>query len=987
MSRPSRSALARALFCALAFVLAWLSLEGAARAQGSDKCGAPPPLLSSTDTGTTVGMANDTSTIALACNGTYTNVAGPDVFYEIDVGPGSGTFVITVTPSAGYDTSIYLTHPACGDGAECSTNWGADTFYAGHAESVTLSGLSTGVYYLGIGSFYGASDARGQGTYAVSVNGNLGSIPTSTTVQGNPPSSVFGQPVTFTATVTGFLGAAAGTVTFAIDGASQPPVAVNAAGQAVFTTSTMAAGSHTVTAVYGGSAPYVTSTGTVMQTVAPANTTTTLLSSANPSMQGVPVTFTASVVTNAPGAGTPTGSVTFAIDGTQQAMVMLDMSGNAAFTTSILGPGPHAIVATYADDPNFPNFTPSSGALTQTVLGNPTMTAVVAAPEPSVYGQSVAFTATVTPGGGGAPTGSVTFSLDGAPVGSPALNGSGVATFVTSAIAPGTHTMTATYAGDPSHAGSTGSTTHVVSQASTATALSFSPNPAVAVQELSLTATVVAVAPGAGTPTGVVTFSDGTTTLGTATLSGGVAILNWGFDAGPHSITATYGGDPFFLGSSSGAQSLTINKDATTTNLATSSNPSAFGAPLTLTASVSTNSPGNGVPTGTVTFLNGSATLGTGTVDTNGHAVFSTSTLAVGTYSITASYGGDADRNGSTSAVLTQKITMDSVTLAVASSANPAALGTNVTFTATVSAPGDAGTPTGSVTFTDGTTMLGTVTLSGGVAAYSTSTLSGGEHTITATYSGDTTFTGGASGSVVETISAAATTTALAATPNPATFGSPVTLQATVTSTVSGTPTGVVAFVDGTSSLGTAPLSGNTASFTTSSLSLGTHPIHAAYAGDTNFAGSVSPDVTETIVAPVSDAGVADGAGHDAETDGPTETSVDGTVSGDAEVDGGPDGAADAGADGSSSDANSSDSAAGPGEAGSDAAMMGDGSTFDGSITAPDAGAGTNESGSCGCRVAGGEDAGGGLLALAGFVAVATAFAGRRSQRRRDASR
>jgi hypothetical protein len=324
---------------------------------------------------------------------------------------------------------------------------------------------------------------------------------------------------------------------------------------------------------------------------------------------------------------------------------------------------------------------------------------------------------------------------------------------------------------------------------------------------------------------------------------------------------------------------------------------------------------------------------------------------------------------------------MDAATVSLTASANPAARGSNVLFTATVSAPNDAGTPTGSITFTDGTTMLGNVALTGGVATLSTSTLAGGQHTITATYSGDATFTGGAFASLVETISAAATTTVLTATPNPASLGSAVTLQATVTSTVSGTPTGSVAFVDGTSNLGTVPLSGNTASFVTSSLPVGMHSIQAAYAGDSNFASSVSPDVTEVITGAadggVPEGGLPDGGGHDAEADGPAEGSVDSSTGGDAAAEGGP-------------EAGSSDSSVGPGDGGLDGTMMGDAPTFEGGVTLPEAGTGTNESGSCGCRVAGGGETGGGLLALAGFAAIAGAFAVRRSQRtdrRRSASR
>jgi Bacterial Ig-like domain (group 3) len=603
--------------------------------------------------------------------------------------------------------------------------------------------------------------------------------------------------------------------------------------------------------------------------------------------------------------------------------------------------------------------------LTQVVNAVASTTSLVAAPEPSVLGQSVTFTATVT-GTGGTPTGTVSFSLDGGPPVSVPLS-SGQAAFVTSAMSPGTHSMTAAYGGDASNAPSSASTTHVVNVSGTDIALTFAPNPAVALQVVTLTATVTAAPPGAGTPTGVVHFRDAGNTFASATLSNGVATLAWGFDAGAHSVSALYVGDTNFQGSVNADQSLTVNKADSTTILSTSANPAPVGVSVTFTATVSVNPPGNGTPTGTVTFLNG-ANTGTGTIDANGHAVFSTSALAVGTYSITASYGADKDRNPSISAAVSQKITMDGATVALTSSANPAALGANVTFTATVSSPSDAGTPTGSIAYADGTTTLGNVALTGGVATFSTSSLAGGHHTITATYSGDVTYTGGAIGSLVETITAAPTTTALAAMPNPAMLGSAITLQATVTSTVSGTPTGSVAFVDGTSSLGTVPLSGNTASLMTSSLPVGMHSIHAAYSGDTNFASSVSPDVTEAVDGPA-DGGVPDGGSRDAEADGPTDAGVDGGTGGDAEAEGG------------GPEAGGSDSSVEPGDAGMDGSLMGDAPTFEGGVTPPDAGTATNESGSCGCRVAGSDETGSGLLALSGLAAIAGAFASRRSQR------
>jgi hypothetical protein len=197
----------------------------------------------------------------------------------------------------------------------------------------------------------------------------------------------------------------------------------------------------------------------------------------------------------------------------------------------------------------------------------------------------------------------------------------------------------------------------VTLNATTTTLTSSSPNnTSVFGQPVTFTATVVVVSPGAGTPSGTVTFTDGSTTLGTGTLSGGVATFSTSTLAvGSHSITAMYGGDTNDAGSPSNTVTQTVNQDQTTSELTSSVNLSVSGQPVTFTAKVSVASPGAGTPTGTVTFKDGSTTLGTGTLS-GGVATFSTSTLAVGSHSITTTYGGDTNDAGSPSNTVTQVV-------------------------------------------------------------------------------------------------------------------------------------------------------------------------------------------------------------------------------------------------------------------------------------------------------------------------------------------
>jgi len=160
-------------------------------------------------------------------------------------------------------------------------------------------------------------------------------------------------------------------------------------------------------------------------------------------------------------------------------------------------------------------------------------------------------------------------------------------------------------------------------------------------------------------------------------------------------------------------------------------------------------------PTGTVTFYDGATSLGTGTLNGSGVATIATSSLIGGPHSITAAYGGDSNFSSSTSTVLTQTVSsLTASATALLSSVNPAGSGQPVTFTATVSSNGSLRTtPTGSVTFYDGTTALGMGTLNGsGVATFTTSSLSSASHTITAAYGGDTNYSASTSGPVIEVV-------------------------------------------------------------------------------------------------------------------------------------------------------------------------------------------------------------------------------------------
>src|SRR5260370_665925 len=162
--------------------------------------------------------------------------------------------------------------------------------------------------------------------------------------------------------------------------------------------------------------------------------------------------------------------------------------------------------------------------------------------------------------------------------------------------------------------------------------------------------------------------------------------------------------------------------------------------------------------------------------------------------------------------------------------------------------------PAGSVSFFDGGALLGNVALdTTGHAAFPTNSLASGAHFITTAYVPAPTagFAAGTEAALTETVNQAASSTALTSSPNPATFGQSVTFTATVSSSTTGTPTGIVQFFDGSMQIGTGTLNANGhAAFSTPSLSVGLHPITANYLGDTNFTGSTSSTAVRERVQP-----------------------------------------------------------------------------------------------------------------------------------------
>jgi ELWxxDGT repeat protein len=282
----------------------------------------------------------------------------------------------------------------------------------------------------------------------------------------------------------------------------------------------------------------------------------------------------------------------------------------------------------------------------------------------------------------------------------------------------------------------------------TNTALTALPDSSVFGQSVTFTASVGAQGFGAGTPTGTVTFMQGSSILAAnVPLSAGQAVLRTTkLSTGTDTITAIYNGDGTFAGSTAAAITHTVNPDATSTAVSADINPSSYGSVIVFTAIVRPSSPGSGTPTGTVLFKDFGNVIGTGTLSA-GRATFRTTSLSVGNHALTAVYSSDSNFLASTSGPYGEPVHRATTNTAVKSSLNPSVVGQAVTFTAVVRITGSPATmPTGAVVFKDSNAVLGSGTLSSGQATFSTTGLALGNHVITATYAGDGNFSGSTSG-------------------------------------------------------------------------------------------------------------------------------------------------------------------------------------------------------------------------------------------------
>ena len=469
-------------------------------------------------------------------------------------------------------------------------------------------------------------------------------------------------------------------------------------------------------------------------------------------------------------AGIPTGVVTFSEDGNTIGMVVIDSSGRVSLSSVPLTLGVHSFLATYSGQGAF---SPAISVVCYVIVNSyqqlgtvATTTVLTASPSSASFGQSINFSASVSgvTSASGSPTGSVIFQdgttlLATRPL-SPTSSTTADATFTINTLATGSHTITATYAPTQNFSPSTASLPQTINGTGTISKLAASPNPASFGQTINFTTTVTATSTISGPPSGVVTLTaDGTTVLGTQTLTAinttsSVASFSINsLSTGSHAVQASYNNTGAFVGSTDAITQTIQSLSTTTTLTAVTPNPSYVKQSISVTAHVASS--GGGIPTGRVNFIFGGV-LGQATLNVSGDAttilLLPLSIGTAGTYPVTASYQGDTNFGGSTSATVQQTVLINPTTISLAASPNPATQQQTVTLTATVQTSGSA-LIVGTVNFYDGVNLLSSINTDIRTpATITTKSLSIGTHTLTATFVPSLVFSGSTSSPLTVTI-------------------------------------------------------------------------------------------------------------------------------------------------------------------------------------------------------------------------------------------
>jgi len=523
----------------------------------------------------------------------------------------------------------------------------------------------------------------------------------------------------------------------------------------------------------------------------------------------------------------PTGLVDFAMDGIFFASAPI--FGYAASTPlPVLPAGRHLFTAETHDGSLHLRGVGLDGPRPR--LESNTITALSTAMARVPYGTTVVLSVSIRPESA---TGSVTLTDSAQPLSTLVLS-SGGATFTSNSFAPGTHTITATYSGDPNDASSQSPPlTLVVLPDSTHLQLSALP---AAAPFGSLPQLNVSIMPNAAT--GLIRLHDlASSAVTDMALSNGAASFSLAtLPIGSHTLSVTYAGDANDAPSASFSTTTVVTLIPTIITLAPISGSVSYGTAITLTAQLSPAGAG-----GTVTFTD-SVTGQFALVPAASATDTIVRGLSTGLHNLQATYSGDATHAAAVSQIASVNIVSRTTSTILAPIPTTLTAGSALLLSASVF-PASA---TGTVIFRDTASgIIGSASLTTGIATFPASALLPGAHALTASYIGDANNLPSTSPQQALAILLHATTLQFVSLQATSVFGAPETLSTTL---LPSTATGTVIFRDGGTILGSVVVAEGLASLVLPQLALGSHTFAAAYSGDGWNSPAATPGLSVRIV-------------------------------------------------------------------------------------------------------------------------------------------
>ena len=834
--------------------------------------------------------------------------AGPTIAVALTTGTASATYGTALTFTATVTGLSGLAAPTgsvtFSDGATALTCSNSGTLTTGTTNSTAtcnISSLAGGSHSINATYVPGTDPNYSAAGPSSSVTQTITKATPTVTLASGPNPSQFGSAVTLTATITGLTGLAlptGGTVTFN-DGANAIACTNTVTltqgtsnSTATCTYSSLPPGPRSITATYNtGSDPnYANATSTALaQNVNQLTPTVTVTSSKTPASNvNDNLTFNATVAANtipAPSIG-PTGTVSFLLNNAAiTACTGLTLSGGSVSCPNItnLVATSDLITANYSGDTNYKS---STGNITQSVNALAATLGLAASAGPYSVGASVTFTATIkniplTPI---KPAGTVSITVNGtAPTGCSGLNiSTGTASCQTQFSIAQPYVIQAVYAGTDTNfiiSPSTALPLQVGKATAGQISLVSSANPSSVNQLVTYT---LSIAPPSGAtnpiaPSGTATFNQGSTILCSAVpvaASGASCSYTFLAPSTGEPVTAAYSGDTNYSAGSSNTISQVVNASTTTTTLSgLPPSPTVVNQAVVFTATVKPGFSGTDLPAGTVTFNDASGgnsnALCSNVALVSGSASCNFTFTSAASNSVTATFNSsNGNFSNSTSAPVVQTVGASSTSVSISSSV-PAGSSVNqsVTFSSAITAASiGSALPQGTVTYTDTLTSavlckVNVSTTDGSVPSCPATLLTAGTHSVVASFApSNTNFQAASSSPFNQVVNAGTTTLALSSSANPSIVDQSVTFTANLTPAPAGAtnPTGKVTFsylqngssvvlcsvpqtvktVSGsTSATCSAPLTGASA-----------YTVTATYvSGDTNFTGSTSTPVTQTV--------------------------------------------------------------------------------------------------------------------------------------------